>query len=108
MENDFVGVILAFIIGAMICFANFKLSEYFLKKHTEHFSKISFLRQIIQVLYILVLFFIAKYTPWDRTFVLIGGALGVTLPMFIFTYKLLKTNKTVSVKKEEKEESSDG
>lgn len=108
MENDIIGAVGAFLIGAFICFGNFKLSEYFLKHRPEKFSLVSVLRQVIQVAYILILFFTAKYTPWDRTFVLIGGALGVTLPMFLFTYKLLKANKNNTPDNNEKEETTDG
>lgn len=107
MDNNFIGAILAFIIGTIICFGNFKLSEYFLRHHREKFSSASFIRQLIQVAYILVLFFTANYTPWDRTYVLIGGVLGVTLPMFLFTYKLLKTNNTAR-DSEKKEDDTDG
>lgn len=108
MNSDFIGAILAFAAGVIICFGNFRLSEYFLKHRPEKYSSVSVLRQIIQVAYILVLFFTAKYTPWNRSFVLIGGALGVTLPMFVFTYRLLKTNNDRTPDKKEKEESTDG
>lgn len=110
MDNNAVGAVAAFAVGAVICFGNFKLSEFFLKKHKDRFKYVSFIRQFIQVLYILVLFFVAPYTPWDRTFLLIGAALGITLPMFPFTYKLLKTNNSdrVQTEKEKEEESKDG
>ncbi len=108
MESDFIGAALAFIVGAVICFGNFKLSEYFLKNKQDKFSYISVIRQAVQVVYILILFFTAKYTPWDRTFVLVGGALGVTLPMFIFTYRLLKTNNSLKTKNEVIAEEKEG
>lgn len=110
MDNNFVGAVLSFALGVLICFGNFKLSEYFLKNHREKFHSVSFIRQLVQVAYILILFFVAPYTPWDRTFVLVGAALGVTLPMFLFTYKLLKTNKSVPTdeKPAEKEVGDDG
>ncbi len=107
MDNNFIGAILAFILGAVICFGNFKLSEYFLTHHREKFSSVSFIRQLVQVAYILILFFTAKFTPWDRTYILIGGVLGITLPMFLFTYKLLKTNNTASYS-EKKGDDTDG
>lgn len=96
MENDFIGAAAAFAAGVLISFCNYKISQYFLKKRPDRLSLASVLRQPIQVLYIVALFFGAKYTPWDKTFVLIGGALGITLPMLIFTSRLLKVNKSES------------
>lgn len=108
MESDFFGAALAFIVGVIICFGNFKLSEYFLKSRQDKYSYVSVIRQIVQVAYILVLFFTAKYTPWDRTYILIGGVLGITLPMFFFTYRLLKTNNSVNPRQEEKTDTKEG
>ena len=93
MQSDLFGAALFFIIGAVIAFGNFKLSEFFLKNKKDKFSSVTVIRQTVQVAYILILFFTAKYTPWDRLYVLIGGASGVTLPMIVFTFLLLKTNK---------------
>ncbi len=99
MGNNFVGAFLFFIIGAVICFVNYRLSDYFLKKHKKIVSAVSLIRQALQVGYIALLFFTADYTPWDKTYVLVGGVLGVTLPMLITTYRLLLTNKSESEKK---------
>lgn len=106
MDNDFAGAVIAFVTGALICFGNYKLSDYFLKSKPDKFSLISVVRQIVQITYIVILFFAAKYTPWDRTYILIGGVLGITLPMFYFTFRLVKTAN--GSKKEEKEEKTDG
>lgn len=107
MENNFVGAVLFFIIGAAICFVNYKLSDYFLKKHKKIFSAVSLIRQALQVGYIALLFFTADYTPWNKTYVLIGGVLGVTLPMLITTYRLLLTNKS-EAETEKKGDDADG
>lgn len=106
MDSNIAGAAAAFIVGALICFGNFKLSEYFIKKQPDKFKYVSFIRQIIQIGYILILFFVAPKTPWDRTYILIGAVLGITLPMFPFTYKLLKTNTSQETKTEKKEEES--
>ena len=107
MENNFVGALLAFIAGAIVCFVNYKLSDYFIKRHKNMFSLVSVIRQIIQVGYLVLLFFISGYTPWDKTFILTGGCLGVTIPMLVSTYKLLKTNKA-EAESEKKEDDTDG
>lgn len=106
MENNFVGAVAAFVIGAAICFGNYRLSDYFIKSKPDKFSQVSVIRQAIQIAYILILFFTAKYTPWDQTYVLVGGVLGITLPMFYFTYRLVKTANGKN--KDKKEDENDG
>lgn len=108
MISDLTGAALAFILGLGICFGNYKLSDFFLKKQPDKFSYVSVIRQAVQVVYIVVLFFAAKHTPWDRTYLLIGGALGVTLPMIYFTTRLLKTNNSVKTQTEKKEGEENG
>ena len=104
MENGFFGAALCFVVGALISFLNYKMSEHMLKKDISKYSMISVVRQVIQVGYLLILFFAAKYTPWDRTYCLVGGALGITLPMFFFTYKLLKIRTDADLRKGENED----
>ena len=61
-------------------------------------------RQAVQVVYLVILFLFGRHTPWDAIWLLVGGALGVTLPMFWFTYRLVKLNNSLHGK----EESTDG
>lgn len=107
-DNNFVGAVLAFIPGLVIAFCNFRLTEFFIKKFREKFPLVSLIRQFGQVVYLVAVFFLAPYTPWDRTYLLAGAALGVTIPMFFFTYKLLKGNSKDILKDEKKEDDADG
>lgn len=50
------------------------------------------LRQVIQIGYLVLLFTLGGYTPWDPVWLLVGGCLGITVPMIYFTYKLVKLN----------------
>lgn len=108
MGNDIVGALAAFAVGIIISFGNYRLSEFFLKKHPDRFSAVSVIRQLIQVLYIVLIFFSSGRLPWDRTYLLVGAALGITLPMFFFTYKLLKTNKESTSDASKKEDKENG
>lgn len=49
-------------------------------------------RQIIQIGYLVLIFMLGGYTPWDPLWLLTGGVLGITVPMFYFTFKLVKLN----------------
>ena len=104
IDNNFVGAIVAFIIGFVISAANFAVSKYFLKKHTAKYPYLQFVRLPLMIGYIAVLYFCDGFTPWSVDWLLIGGALGITLPMFFFTYRLVKINDALGGK----EDKSDG
>ena len=107
MDNNLFGAAISFILGIGISFANYRLTDMFLKKVPDKFSVVFVLRQALGVLYIVALYFLAPYTPWDRLYLLVGAALGITIPMFIFTAKLLSgTDNTKNMK--EKEEDNNG
>lgn len=108
MDNNLVGAVAAFILGAAISFINYKLTELIMKKYPGRFSFLSMVRSLIQAGFFLLVFVAAPYTPWDRTYLLAGTALGITIPMAFFTFRLLKKPYLSDVKKEEKEEISDG
>lgn len=103
MDSVFAGALLSFLVGAAISFLGYKLSDFFIKKHPDKLSVASVIRQLFQVLYIVALFFSKKFLPWDIKYVLIGGVLGITLPMIAFTLMLLKTNKEISEKEAKKD-----
>lgn len=108
MDNGFLGALIAFIPGLGISFLNYRLTDFFIKKFKEKFPSVSLIRQLGQVCYIVAVYFLAPYTPWDRTYLLIGAALGVTLPMIFFTYKLLKSDSNTSEKYKKKEDDANG
>ena len=55
----------------------------------------SIVRQIINIGYLVGVYFVSSIVSVDLKYLLIGAALGITIPMFYFTNKLLKiTNKT--------------
>lgn len=86
------GALFAFLGGAAVGFCNFLLSRLVLRTKTAWFSFISVARQILQVGYLVVLFFAAPHTPWSQLTLLVGGALGITGSMFFFTGRLVKLN----------------
>lgn len=95
---DFLGLFITFVVGFLVCFVNFLLSKTILIKKPKLFSASTFLRQILNVGYLVACYFIANLLPFDRAYLLIGGALGVTLPMIYFTSKLLKIQEQIKNK----------
>lgn len=100
MQTNIFGAILAFGVGVLIAAVNYKFSQYILKKRPTQYAIMQIGRQWLQIAYLIVLLVAGKYIPWDRGWLLVGGALGVTLPMFWFTYRLVKLNHTLSGEEE--------
>ena len=101
MELDLIGAVIAFLAGVAVAAANFSLSKWIIKKHSEQFAISSIARQLIQLMFLFAVFLIAPYTRFDEVFLLVGGALGVTLPSFYFTSRLVKLNDSLNKKGEE-------
>ena len=104
MSNNWIGAILAFAIGVMVATVSYSFSRYVLRKKPAQYAIMQIVRQWIQIAYLVVLFVTGKYLPWDTSWLLVGGCLGITLPMCWFTYQLVKLNDALS----RKEESTDG
>lgn len=97
MSNSVVGMLAAFLIGAALSYVNYLLTTKAAKTSSGQLAGISLLRQFINIGYLALVFFLAPYTPWDRIWLLVGAVLGVTLPMFLFTFLLLRRLKQQSV-----------
>ena len=96
LSNPVVGMLAAFLIGAALSYVNYLLTAKAAKASSGQLAGISLLRQLINIGYLALVFFLAPYTPWDRIWMLVGAVLGVTLPMFLFTFLLLRRLKQQS------------
>lgn len=92
------GLFSALLLGFFICVINFYFSKHILLHKTKFFAAFSMIRQVLNVGYLLLCYFITPYTPFESTYVFIGAALGVTLPMVYFTPKLLKISDKKTMK----------
>jgi len=90
--SNLFGAVIAFILGAAIAAGNYALSRRVLKTAPNKFSLTAVARTLIQVIFIVLVYALSRYTPWDRLWLLAGGVLGMTLPMFWFTSRLIKLN----------------
>lgn len=98
------GAALAFIAGAAVAALNYALSRYALTARPSRYLGTQIVRQIVQIAYLAILFMFGGHTPWDTVWLLAGGAFGVTLPMFYFTFRLVRLNNSIHAK----EDSADG
>ena len=92
MPNEWVGGILAFGLGVCLSAASYAFARFVLKKHPQRYLSAQVVRQLVTILFVVALFALGEYTPWGRKPLLVGGVLGVTLPMIWFTYRLVRLN----------------
>lgn len=89
MEHWLVGALLAGLGGVLISYLSYLLSRQVLKKKPSLFSAVTVPRQIIQIGYLAVVYFLQPMTPWGLVELLVGAAMGLTVAMFFFTKSLL-------------------
>lgn len=82
--------IAAFALGALLAFVGFLIAKKTILKENGNLPAVSVIRQLLNVAYLVVLFFVAQKTGWDLYALLIGGALGVTVPSFLLTARLVR------------------
>lgn len=109
MNHSIIGAVAAAIIGLLISYVNYIFSKKVLVKAPEKYSLITVVRQIFQIGFLIVTYFIAaRIETADPTWILVGAVLGMTLPMIYFTKKLLAVNESAAKDKKEKEAETDG
>lgn len=99
MNPDIIGVIVAIIVGFLIAFTNYILSKMVLLKAPEKYSLITVVRQIFQIGFLVLVYFIGdKIQTVNTIYLLVGAVVGVTVPMIYFTKKLLLLNQSFNKK----------
>ena len=109
MIANTVGAAVAAGAGFLIAFINYIFSKKMLLKSPDKFSSSFIFRQILQVAYLVAVYFIGTKTQVaDLAYLLVGAVAGMTVPMFFFTKKLMSINDTLKTKKTVKEDETDG
>ena len=93
MVTDIIGVIIAVLCGLLVAVLNYFLSKTVLEKAHAKYSLITIVRQVLQIGFLVIVYFIgAKIPAVNSTHILVGAVLGMTVPMVYFTKKLLSLN----------------
>lgn len=109
MIANIIGAVVAAAVGLLIAVANYIFSKKVLLKAPEKYSGSFVIRQILQVAYLVLVYYVGSKTQIaDPVYLLVGAAAGMTIPMFFFTKKLLSVNETIKTNKTEKEDKTDG
>ena len=89
MPHSIPGLAAAFLGGALVAWLNYLLSRRALRAGGGA-TAVSAVRTLCSVGYLAAVYFLAPYTPWERLWMLLGAALGLTVPMAYFTVRLLR------------------
>lgn len=109
MTANIIGAVIAAAVGFLIASMNYVFSKKVLLKTPEKYSSTFIVRQVLQVAYLVAVYFIGTKTQIaDLTYLLVGAVAGMTIPMFFFTKKLLSLNDEIKTKKTKKEDEADG
>lgn len=93
MEHFAVGAAITFALGVLVSYINYRLTLTLMRKRSDAAIVPSSLRQLVNVLYFVAVYFAAPYTPWERIPLLVGAAAGATLSLFLFTFLLVRKMK---------------
>lgn len=100
MNHNIIGVALATVIGLGVAFLNYFLSKTVLLKAPDKFSLTTVLRQVIQVGYLVLVYFIGnRVEGLNSIYLLVGAVSGMTIPMLFLTKKLLTVNDSIKITK---------
>lgn len=90
MNHWIVGALLALLGGVGIALLNYALSGRVIRKKPAAYASFGMVRQLIHAAYLLALFCLAPLTPWELLPLLVGGALGMTLPLLALSPRLAR------------------
>ena len=110
MDQPIVQGLLTFLGGAVVAGLNALLSARLLEKKPAAFASFSAVRQLLNVGYLVLIFFLSRAQGWDVTAPLIGAALGLTGSSMLFAVLLARYNdkKSKSAAADKKGEDQNG
>ena len=96
MTSPIVGGLLSFLVGCAVSALNYRINLRVLKKKPSAIASISVLRQFLSVAYLVAVFLLSKVLPWDSVPLLLGAAIGLTIPAILLSMHLAKLNDALS------------
>lgn len=109
MTAEIIGAVVAIIVGFLVALINYFLSKTVLEKAPEKFSLVTVGRQVLQIGFLVVVYFVGdKIEAVNTAYLLVGAVLGMTVPMVYFTKKLLSLNENLNKNKVKKEDDVNG
>ena len=96
MDSPVVGGLLAFLFGAAVSVLNYWINRRTLQNNPAMLANMAVVRQILSVGCLVAVFLLAKVLPWDYVPLLIGVAVGLTVPAILLSFRLARLNDAAS------------
>lgn len=92
LGTSIIGGLLAFLGGAAVSWLNYRINLRTLEKKPSALASISILRQLLSVGYLVAVFLLSGVLPWGHVPLLVGAALGLTIPSILLSLRLARIN----------------
>ncbi len=100
MDAPIVGGVLAFLGGCAVSLLNYWINLRTLKKRPAALASMSIVREILSIIYLVAAYRLAGVLPWGHVPLLIGAAVGLTVPSIALAGRLAKLNDALSAEAE--------
>ena len=107
MASPVIGGVLAFLFGAAVSLVNYWINRRTLKNNPAMLANMAVVRQILSVACLVAVFLLAKVLPWGYAPLLLGAAIGLTVPAILLAFRLAKLNDAASAQAEISSEKGD-
>ena len=88
------GALIAALLGAAVAWLNYRImkraAESAASGKSASFAAAPVIRMLLSAGLLAAVYFIGAFTPWDRVWLLAGAAVGLTVPLFVFTFLLVR------------------
>lgn len=93
METRYTAALIAFLGGAMISLINAVITAKQVKSNKDKMGNASILRQILNLVYLVVTYFVVRKLNVEVFPPLLGAAIGLTVPSVLFAITIAKNMK---------------
>ena len=92
--DSFPGALIAALLGTAVAYANYRITKRAAEKAgsggSPFLTAAPMLRMLLSAGLLAAVYFIGPLTPWNRVWLLAGAAVGLTVPLFVFTALLVR------------------
>ena len=92
VQSPIIGGLLAFLVGCGVAYVNYRINLYTLRKRPNLLATLSGVRQFLNVACLAAAYILGKTLPWGRVPLLVGAAVGLTVPSVLLSLRLAKKN----------------
>lgn len=108
MASPILGGLLAGLGGCAVAALNDWINRRTLKNDPDRLPSMSIVRELLSLAYFVAVYLLRVILPWETLPLLIGAALGLTIPSILFSLRLAKLNDALAEQKKREQEEGGG